>query len=214
MKKKSYFSACLLAIGLQACSTENSGVHSSTAQGAAAGAVAGAVVGSVTHLGVPLGAGAGAVIGGWFGYVLSQHQGAADILGAYDVSIMRFGDEVVLVIPSDRLFDGYSIQLSASGQSLLAALLSLLQPMNKVTVNIAAYAASSIQTEKDLFLTQKQAETISNYLWDHALDARLFTAVGYGGGHPIQYTPNRVLEDVRGYEENYRVQISLKDYSA
>lgn len=126
-------------------------------------------------------------------------------LGSYGVAVMRLGDQVVLTIPSTNLFEGYSVEISSSGQQILQGVLQLLKPMSNVTINIAAYAASPQQTEQDLFLTEKQAETVSSYLWNHHIDARLLTAVGYGGGHPVQYNNS---------QKNYRIEISLKDYVA
>jgi outer membrane protein OmpA-like peptidoglycan-associated protein len=121
---------------------------------------------------------------------------------------------VTIIIPSQQLFIDYSVAISGSGDAILRQIVELLKPMNKVKITIAAYAAAPLQSEKDLFLTEKQAQTVSNYFWGHEVDARIIYAVGYGGGHPVQYQPNLALNDVVGDYSNYRVEITLKDYVA
>lgn len=202
----------VLASMLQACTTEHSGLNSSTGKGAAMGAATGAVVGGVSNVGIPVGAGVGAVIGGTYGYFFSKNPDALQILGSYGVSVMRLGDGVVITIPSVALFEGYSVEISRSGYTILEQIAVILEPMNKIEMTTAAYASSAVQTEKDLILTQHQAQTVSNYLWDHGVDARLFYAVGYGGGHPVQYAPYKAIDDIVGDYSNYRVEITLKDY--
>ena len=212
-KQFSVFIAVMsFSILLQSCSTEGSGLDSSTAKGAGAGAVAGAVVGGVSGAGVPLGAGVGAAVGGTLGYFFSENKTTLQALGAEGVSVMRLGDTVIITIPSQTLFDGYSVQVSSSGNEILAQVAQLLEPMHKVKITIAAYAAAMAQSQKDLILTQWQAQTVSNYLWDHHVDVRLLYAVGYGGGHPVQYAPNKAVDNIMGERANYRVEITLKDY--
>lgn len=197
---------------LQACSTEGSGFDSTTAKGAAAGAATGAVVGGVTSVGIPVGAGVGAAVGGTYGYFLSKNKTTLQELGAYGVSVMRLGDNIIIIIPSNTLFKGYSTQFSKSGNDILEQIAKLLEPMNKIKITIAAYSNAPVQTEKDLFLTGKQAEAVSNHLWDQRVDARLIYAIGYGGGHPVQYAPYEAVDDIIGDYANYRVEITLKDY--
>ncbi len=211
-KLNSIVFSCLFL--LSACSTEGNGVDSSTAKGAGAGAVTGAVVGGVSGASVPVSAGVGAAIGGVLGYIFSQHPTVLQSLGASGVSVMRLGDNVTIIIPSQKLFVDYSVKISSSGDNILQQVAKLLQPMNKVKISIAAYAAAPRQSERDLFLTEKQAQVVSNYFWDHDMDARMIYAVGYGGGHPIQYQPNLALNSVVGDYTNYRVEITLKDYIA
>lgn len=208
------FSVLLLSCSLSSCSTEGSGLDSTTAKGAGAGAVAGAVVGGVSGSSIPVSAGVGAAVGGIIGYFLSQDTTVLQSLGKEGVSVMRLGDNVTIIIPSQKLFNDYSVEVSSSGYTILDQIIELLKPMNKVKITIAAYAEAPVQSKKDLFLTDKQAQTVGNYFWDHQLDARLFYTVGYGGGHPIQYQSNLALNDVIGDYTNYRVEITLKDYVA
>ena len=144
--------------------------------------------------------------------LLSQNKTVLKTLSTYGVSIMQLGDRVVITIPSLELFQGYSVQFSDSANTLLSQIAMLLKPMNKVKITIAAYAESMAQTKKDLMLTQLQAQTVSNYLWDQHVDARLLYAIGYGGGHPVQYDPNKAKNGIIGDRVNYRIEITLKDY--
>lgn len=145
-------------------------------------------------------------------YFFDQNKTTLEALGAENVSVMRLGDAVTIVIPSHTLFEGYSVRVSSSGKKILDQVMTLLAPMSKVKITVAAYAESMTQSQKDLMMTQWQAQTVSNYFWDNHVNARMIYAIGYGGGHPIQYAPNKVLNDVMGDRENYRVEITLKDY--
>ncbi|MCD8525361.1 MAG: OmpA family protein [Gammaproteobacteria bacterium] len=204
------FSIC--ALFLSACTTEGSGVDSTSVKSVGAGAAAGAMIGGLSGTSIPVSAGIGAAVGGVVGYWLSCHQSVLEKLSAKGVSIMRFGDQIRITIPSQRLFVDYSVKISAEGQEILNQIAEILAPMNKVAITIAAYSPAVLQSDKDLFLTEKQAQAISNYFWDQHVDTRLIYAVGYGGGHPMQYDPNPAFNDLFGDRANYRVDITLKDY--
>lgn len=145
-------------------------------------------------------------------YFFAQNKTSLEALGAEGVSVMRLGDAVIITIPSRVLFQGYSVQVSSSGNDILKQVAKLVEPMSKVKITVAAYAEAMVQSKKDLMLTQWQAQTVSNYLWGQHVDARMIYAVGYGGGHPMQYVPNNAVNDIVGDYENYRVEITLKDY--
>jgi len=204
------FSVCTLF--LCACTTEGNGLDSTTVKSVGVGGATGAIIGGVSGTSIPVSAGIGAAIGGVVGYWLSYNQSALEKLSAKGVSIMRFGDQIRITIPSQRLFVNYSVKISCEGREILNQIAEILAPMNKVTITIAAYSPAVLQSDKDLFLTEKQAQAISNYFWDQHLDTRLIYAVGYGGSHPMQYEFNPALKDLFGDRENYRVDITLKDY--
>lgn len=145
-------------------------------------------------------------------YFFAQNKTALQALGADGVSVMRLGDSVTIIIPSKTLFKGYSVQISDSGKNILEQVTKLLEPMNKVKITVASYAEAMAQSKKDLMMTQWQAQTVSNYFWDNHVNARMIYAIGYGGGHPIQYEQNKVINDIVGDYDNYRVEITLKDY--
>ncbi len=145
-------------------------------------------------------------------YFFEKNKTAIQALGADGVSVMRLGDAITIIIPSQSLFNGYSVQVSSSGKAILEQVMQLLEPMNKVKITVAAYAEAMAQTKKDLMMTQWQAQTVSNYFWDNHVNARMIYAIGYGGGHPVQYEPNKAINNIVGDHDNYRVEITLKDY--
>ena len=145
-------------------------------------------------------------------YFFETNKTALQALGADGVSVMRLGDAITIIIPSTTLFNGYSVQVSSSGKEILEQVAKLLEPMNKVKITVAAYAEAMAQSKKDLMMTQWQAQTVSNYFWDNHVNARMIYAIRYGGGHPVQYAPNKVMNDIVGDHDNYRVEITLKDY--
>lgn len=67
----------------------------------------------------------------------SQDQHVLKTLKSDGVSVMRLGDDVVIIIPSSALFRGYSVGFSNSGRDILNQVATLLMPMNKIKITIA-----------------------------------------------------------------------------
>ena len=72
----------------------------------------------------------GSVVNSPATYFFEQNKTALQALGAEGVSVMRLGDAVTIIIPSQTLFKGYSVQVSDSGKNILEQVAKLLEPMN------------------------------------------------------------------------------------
>lgn len=178
-------------------------------KGMAAGGAVGAAAGSVTAVGVPMGAAIGAIIGGAIGKYLQSEQTKVEQLQQRGVYFFRLGDQVMIVMPSQATFEGFTPEVRQSAYQNLDLIAALLKGMTKTSIKVAAFSSSAEQTSQDIDFTTKQAKTIETYLWNKGVDARLMYAVGYGAGHPWQYSDVGLAQN----DINYRVEITLTDLS-
>ncbi|MFN3234538.1 MAG: hypothetical protein ACE365_03870 [Gammaproteobacteria bacterium] len=217
MFKKSII-AVIVSILLIGCSstshlaqeTENT-VHnaSMTAKGAVVGGVAGAAVGEVSGIGLPAGAALGAIIGGAMGQYLDAHATLLEKLQKRGVYIIRVGDDVRIVMPSQRIFIDYSDQIRTSATKTLDMIAELLKGMTKVSMTIDTYAPMIQSDLKANLLTERQADRLEDYFYREGVDVRLMFAQGYGHRYPLKVKPRYFGGD----DLNYRVEIRLRDYA-
>lgn len=123
------------------------------------------------------------------------------------VSVNRLGDHMLLVIPSHLLFQGYSVRFAPTAEDVLGRVVTLVKPVSKVRMTIEAYAPAHQQSERDLVMTEAQAQQIRQYLWRQGVNTRLLYAVGYGGGHLLSQQD----ADMSLLSINYRVMIKLEE---
>ena len=125
------------------------------------------------------------------------------------VSVDRMGEYIMITIPSSLLFDGYSATLSDSANTTLSMVADIVEPMTKVSVKVSAYSSAAKQSQKNLLVTDMQAQNVAHRLWRLGVDTRLMYSTGMGGGHLVS-------TDKKGLSAgsiNSRVVIALRDLS-
>jgi len=171
--------------------------------GGAAGALTGAVYGGTA--GAVEGAAIGAILGASYGAYIDSKTTLTDQLENRGVTVIILGDQILIVIPSSRLFYPMTPSLKTQSYSTLALVAAYINGYTKILVKIAAYSSRTGSPEVALSLTQQQAEQVSKTLQASGIDARLLYAVGCGGSHIVQ--PN---ESEWGVSDNYRIEITLE----
>lgn len=215
---RSYYkglSVVMCCFMLAACASENS-ISSAydQARRPVKGAVIGGGVGGVAGYalagnpaGILPGVAVGAAIGGVIGWYLDQHASDKQLLENDHVQVIKVGDYVKLVIPTQGLFDA-QFNLQSQARRVLHTVAKIVKPYPKVTIEIAVYTEG---TPTDLLgtmtaqeLTDRQAQVVADYLWHQDLDARLLYAKGYGTANPIVVTSG-------GGWKNSRIEIFLQE---
>lgn len=125
------------------------------------------------------------------------------------VSVYRIGEHVMITIPSSLLFKGYSSTLLDSANTTLSMVAKIIEPIAKISVNITAYSAAAEQSQKDLVVTNKQAQNVAHRLQRLGVDARLISSAGMGGGHLVSVSE----KGLSAGSINSRVVITLRDLS-
>lgn len=175
-------------------------------KGGIIGGAAGAVAGSMSSgIGTMPGAIGGAVFGAAVGAYIDQHTSWQDRLENAGGQVIILGDQVKIIIPSSLLFHSMTSTLNASAYQTLDLVAQYLRSMTKVSIKIAAFTNATGPASINKVLSQEQADSVARTLWHSGVNARLMTAIGYGGAHLVR---RNSLEWNEG--ENYRVEITTE----
>lgn len=143
---------------------------------------------------------------GFTGNCLSTQQTLVDqIESSGRVQIIQMGDNVTLVLPSDRFFEAGTPQLNTNYYPVLNKIAALLNGFDKFSIKVAGYTDNQGGRLRNIGLSRAQAEAIANYLWKRGVDARLMSSVGYGDQMPI--ASNAIPA---GQAQNRRIEITLR----
>jgi outer membrane protein OmpA-like peptidoglycan-associated protein len=123
------------------------------------------------------------------------------------VQVNRVGEDMQLIIASDRLFQPNSANFKPEYVPVLKAVGILLQCYNKVDVRIEGYTDCCGCEDRNEKLSLTQANTVSKYLWEHGTDSRLLYTKGFGRLNPIANSDNYY-----GRARNRRIEILFRDH--
>jgi len=204
------FATLLLVIGLTGCTSALWNRYpppSPTQAGLLTGAASGAVIGGIAAGGVGAGIGSimGGVIGASFGNILASHYTMVDKLQYSGVQVIQVGDEIKLILPSDRFFTLHSSQLNIHYYPVLARVAQFLSQFQKISIKIAGYTDNGSTWRRDLALSRAQARHIMIYLWSYGVESRLIYAQGYGAVNPMASNMT-----AKGRRFNRRIEITLR----
>lgn len=185
---------------------------SNTTKGAAIGAAAGAVVGAISgdnarerRKRALIGAGVGALAGGAVGaYMDRQEAELRKELENTGVSVTRRGDEVTLNMPSNISFAFGSSDLNSRFYAVLDSVAKVLNKYDKTLVEVAGHTDSVGSTESNQTLSERRANSVTEYLVTRGVKRDRTIVVGGGENYPI--ADNGTAE---GRAMNRRVELSL-----
>jgi len=171
--------------------------------GLVTGAASGAVIGGIAGAGL-VGAAVGTVTGGIIGHIIQTHQTLVQYLIYNGVQVVQVGDQVLLILPSDRFFMPDSANINPAYYRVLNHVGLFLSLFHKIDVRISGYTDNCGSWRRNLALSKLQAQMMVNYFWNYDIDARLLYPVGYGEADPIanNMTP-------QGRRMNRRIEITL-----
>lgn len=170
--------------------------------GGAAGGVTGAAISSI---GILPGLLVGSIFGASYGAYIERNASLADKLQNRGVTLVVLGDQILIVVPSARLFEPMSAKIKPDAYSTLNLVARYVNGFTKMLVKIGAYTNPMRSSDIALCLSQEQAESVARYFVASGLDARLLYAAGYGGAEPVQKSSCAFKEN-----DNYRIEITLE----
>jgi outer membrane protein OmpA-like peptidoglycan-associated protein len=179
---------------------------SQATKGALIGGTAGAVTGAIysSSIGVLPGLAVGAILGGSYGAYIDANTTLKDKLENRGANIIVLGDQVMVVIPSARIFNPYTSTIKPQAYSTLNLLTKYLNSFTKMLVKVSVYTDDTGSNSVDRALSSQQAHQVEKYLVAAGADARVLYATGYGGSHLV--TTNCGEWD----NDNYRIEITLE----
>lgn len=184
--------------------------NAKTKTGAAVGALVGAMAGIVTAgddklesaaVGAAVGAGAGALIGRSLD---KQEAELRNSLGS-DVKIRNTGQELIVTMPQDILFESGSAALSGGLRNDLVSLANSLRDYPDTTVDVIGHTDNTGTAEFNQGLSNRRANAVSGVLQDNQVAPSRLRAIGRGEEAPIA---TNLTEE--GKRLNRRVDIVIR----
>ena len=146
------------------------------------------------------------LIGGWLGAYVDSRTNVNDKLTNRNVTVVVLGDQILIEIPSQHMFNAMTAELNPYAYSTLDMVVQLIARYPNMSVKVAAYTNAIGPKRINLALSQEQAAAVAKYLWRRGINTRLLSAVGYGGTNLVE----KDSDDDWGHGENYRIEITLE----
>lgn len=200
--------ALAVLFAFSACQTNTGTVIDKKAtQGAIAGVLVGAAAGAAIDdkhgRGALIGAAVGGLAGGLIGNYLDKQAQEMDAIP--DANVERREETLVVMFPSDVLFDVDSHALAAGSYSRLRHVADTLKRYPDTNVIVKGHTDSSGSESYNLRLSEERAETVRRYLIAEGVASYRLSAVGFGEAMPI--ATNATPE---GRQQNRRVELEVR----
>lgn len=180
-----------------------------TQKGAAIGAVTGAIIGKTTSnkktkrafIGGAIGALTGAAVGN---YMDRQEQEFRNELAGSGIEVVREGDNIRLVMPSNVTFGTDQSAISSNFYSTLNAVADVMNKYDKTFLSIEGHTDSTGSAAHNQRLSEQRANSVKHYLAGRNIQSERLYTQGYGESLPLvsnDTAANRAL--------NRRVEIQI-----
>jgi outer membrane protein OmpA-like peptidoglycan-associated protein len=184
--------------------------HATT--GAIIGAVGGAVVGAVSgddsrerRNRALIGAGIGALAGGAVGYYMDvQEAKLRQQLEGTGVRVIRNGDNITLVMPSNVTFDVDKADIKASFYPVLDSVALVLDEYDKTIIDVVGHTDSTGSHQYNQALSERRADSVAKYLISQKVTRVRIETFGLGETRPIADNAT-----AQGRQLNRRVELTL-----
>lgn len=178
---------------------------SQATKGAVLGGAAGAITGALSSgIGVLPGTATGAILGASYGSYIDSLTTLKDKLENRGANIIVLGDQILIVIPSARIFNRLSSTIKQPAYSTLALLARYINQYTSMLVKIAVYTDDTGTCSLDQALSEQQAQQVAKVLLAEGVDTRVLYAEGDGSSSLVD--KNTMEWD----SDNYRIEVSLE----
>ncbi|MEM1232935.1 MAG: OmpA family protein [Pseudomonadota bacterium] len=194
MTKAPLILAAISLVTLSACTDPatfdpNAPDQNRTRQGAIAGAITGAIIGASDtdeeFRGAVLGAAVGGVAGGLIGQQIDRQEDALRAQLSSEVQIVRQGNELIVRMPQDILFDTNSATLRPDLQGDIRSLASNLQSFPDSNITVVGHTDNTGSAGFNQTLSQQRAESVASILLNQGVASFRIQAFGRGENEPI-----------------------------
>ncbi len=179
---------------------------SQATKGAILGGVAGAATGAAFtgSIGVIPGTAIGIIAGASYGSYIDANTTLRDRLINRGANIIVLGDQILIVIPSARLFDPMTATLKPHAYSTLGMVSQYINQYTKMMVKVTAYTGCGSSDEVNMALSKQEADNVAKVLLASGVDARILYSEGAGSSRLVTADRNNWDSD------NYRIEITLE----
>ncbi|PWY56958.1 protein LphA [Legionella qingyii] len=121
------------------------------------------------------------------------------VLGACDATIMKLakklnkkgvkvitiGQDYMISIPANYLFEPETPHLKWKSYPLLNEIAVFLKQFRKIAINVASYSNKYVSPQREHALTLARSRVVGEYLWSQGVDSRFIFTQGLGSDKPI-----------------------------
>ncbi|WP_419149127.1 OmpA family protein [Pseudoalteromonas 'SMAR'] len=203
MLAKKVLIGAAVAVALSGCEMNNTG--KGAAIGAAAGAVLGKATGNHKDKRLAIGAAVGAIAGAAIGNYMDKQEAAMNQeLAGSGVKVVREGNEMRLILPSNITFATEQASISPNFYSTLQGIAKVMKQYDKTYLNIIGHTDSTGTASFNQTLSEQRAESVKRYLLSQQVLAARLYAEGMGETQPIASNSTE-----QGRAQNRRVEIKI-----
>ncbi|MCO7188896.1 MULTISPECIES: OmpA family protein [unclassified Pseudoalteromonas] len=190
-------------IALSGCEMSNTGKGATI--GAAAGAVLGKATGNHKDKRVVIGAAVGAIAGAAIGNYMDEQEAAFnDALEGSGVQVVRDGEQIRLVLPSNITFaTGLSV-INPGFQKTLAGIARVMHKYDKTLLSIIGHTDSTGAAGFNQILSEQRANSVKQSLLPLQIHPDRIHTQGAGESQPIASNDTE-----QGRAQNRRVEINI-----
>ncbi len=180
--------------------------------GIGAGVAAGiaALAGKDAAKAAMIGAGVGVLAGGAVGgYMDHQDAKLRQFLEGTGVRVVRTGDQITLVMPSNVTFDTASATLRPDFLEVMHAVSLVLTEYDKTIIEVMGHTDSDGSDAYNLDLSRRRAQAVGNHLAGKGVASMRIVTEGFGEGYPVASN-----DTPEGKQLNRRVELRLSPLTA
>ncbi|MFT6386756.1 MAG: outer membrane protein OmpA-like peptidoglycan-associated protein [Cellvibrionaceae bacterium] len=148
---------------------------------------------------------AGAGVGAYMD--AQEKQLRAELVGS-GVQVVRYGDNLRLVMPNSITFGVNQATLSTSIYGTLNAVVKVLNEFNETRLQVAGHTDSSGEANYNQELSVRRANSVGDYFQSQKVSASRLVTVGYGESRPIANNSSQA-----GRADNRRVELLIQPKS-
>ena len=135
----------------------------------------------------------------------NQEKKLRDKLQNTGVSVTRDGEQIYLNMPGSLTFQTNSADIQASFYSVLNSVTQVLKEFGDTNVEVTGHTDSVGSDLHNQQLSERRAQSVSNYLVAQGVNGARLHVVGYGERYPVASNDTE-----QGRQMNRRVEVQIK----